>query len=117
MVTGETSLLHSKCPEQDSETRGIMSGKKKKLNDLNNELRKLAAEAGLPHWHVGLEIVIEGQEQDRLRQDRQTCRPRANCVRLRPDRCTQEGHAAEAMTGFLPDRCPCGLGIRYCSAT
>jgi len=39
---------------------------KKKLSDLNSELRKLAAEAGLPDWHVGLEIVIEGQEQGRL---------------------------------------------------
>jgi len=39
---------------------------KKKLSDLNSELRKLAAEACLPDWHVGLEIVIEGQEQGRL---------------------------------------------------
>jgi hypothetical protein len=42
-----------------------MTGEKK-LNDLNIELRKLATEAGLPDWHLGLEIVIEGQEQGRL---------------------------------------------------
>jgi len=35
------------------------------LSDLRNELQKLASEAGLGEWHVGLEIMIEGQEQGR----------------------------------------------------
>jgi len=36
-----------------------------RLHDLRDELRDLAAEAGLPDWNVALEITIEGQEQGR----------------------------------------------------
>jgi len=36
-----------------------------KLDDLRNELRDLAVEAGLPEWNVALDIMIEGQEQGR----------------------------------------------------
>ena len=38
----------------------------KQIRDLRIELDKLASEAGLPKWDVGLEILIEGQEQGRL---------------------------------------------------
>ena len=36
-----------------------------RLDDLRNELRDLAVEAGLPDWNIALEIMIEGQEQGR----------------------------------------------------
>lgn len=38
----------------------------KELSDLRTELHRLAKEAGLCEWHLGLEILIEGQEQGRL---------------------------------------------------
>jgi hypothetical protein len=37
-----------------------------KLSDLRAELERLAAEAGLREWNIGLEILIEGQDQGRL---------------------------------------------------
>ena len=36
-----------------------------RLDELRNELRNLASEAGLPEWNFMLEIMIEGQEQGR----------------------------------------------------
>jgi len=36
------------------------------ISNLRIELEKLAVEAGLRKWDVGLEILIEGQEQGRL---------------------------------------------------
>ena len=38
----------------------------KQISDLRIELDKLVLEAGLRKWDVGLEILIEGQEEGRL---------------------------------------------------
>lgn len=38
-----------------------------KLRDLRAKLDKFVADVGLRDWHVGFEIVIEAQEQGRVR--------------------------------------------------